>query len=184
MGFSTSRRTFLKSSLLTTLALSVPGAAFANFSIKKQLSGPLHLYNIHTGEAINTTFRDREGRYNPLALKELNWFLRCHYTDQQHTIDLKTLDFLDRLSARLGRKKEIHIISGYRSPEYNNYLLSLGHKVAKHSLHLEGRALDIRIPDTSLSNLRQAALSLHLGGVGYYPGEDFVHVDSGKFRTW
>lgn len=184
MHLRTSRRSFLKASLLATLAFLHPGKAQANFPTQKQPSGRLNLYNIHTGEKITATYRDPDGQYNSLAIKELNWLLRCHYTNEQRPIDLQTLDFLDLVNTRLGGNNEIHVISGYRSPKYNDYLLSQGHKVAKHSLHLEGRALDIRIPGTALANLQRTALSLGLGGVGYYPSGDFVHIDSGACRTW
>jgi len=185
MSLPTSRRSFLKVSLLTTLAFLSPEKALATFPTQQiQPSGRLNLYNIHTGEKINTTYRDPDGQYNPQAIRELNRLLRCHFTDEQHPIDIQTLDFLDLINSRLGRNNEIHIISGFRSPEYNNRLISLGHKVAKHSLHLEGRALDIRIPGTALATLQRTALSFRLGGVGYYPSSDFVHIDSGTFRTW
>lgn len=184
MRFPTSRRSFLKASLLTTLAFLHPGTAQANFSAENQPSGRLNLYNIHTGERLNAVYRDPDGQYNTQAINELNWLLRCHYTNEQHPIDPHTLDFLDLVNTRLGRNNEIHVISGYRSPKYNNHLLRLGHKVAKHSLHLEGRAIDLRIPGTALPTLQRTALSLRLGGVGYYPSEDFVHIDSGAFRTW
>jgi len=138
MRFPSSRRSFLKASLLTTLAFLHPETTWANFSPANQPSGRLNLYNIHTGEKINTTYRDLDGQYNPLAIDELNWLLRCHHTNEQHPIDLQTLDFLDLVNTRLGSNNEIHIISGFRSPKYNDYLISQGHKVAKHSLHLEG----------------------------------------------
>lgn len=184
MHLPNSRRSFLKASLLTTLALFHPGKAQANFSTENQVSGRLNLYNIHTGEKISAIYRNPNGQYNAQAINELNWLLRCHYTNEQHPIDLQTLDFLDLLNTRLGCTNEIHVISGFRSPKYNDYLISQGHKVARHSLHLEGRAIDIRIPGTALANLHRTALSLRIGGVGYYPSEDFVHIDSGAFRTW
>ena len=184
MHLPNSRRSFLKASLLTTIALLHPGKARANFPTEKQPSGRLNLYNIHTGEKINTTYRDPDGQYNTQAINELNWLLRCHYTNEQHPIALQTLDFLDLVNTQLGCNNEIHVISGFRSPKYNDYLISQGHKVAKHSLHLEGRAIDIRIPGTALANLHRTALSLRIGGVGYYPSGDFVHIDSGAFRTW
>lgn len=184
MHLPSSRRSFLKASLLTTLALLHPGKAQANFPMEPQPSGRLNLYNIHTGEKINATYRDPDGQYSTQAINELNWLLRCHYTNEQHPIDLQTLDFLDQVNCRLGSSNEIHVISGFRSPKYNDYLISQGHKVAKRSLHLEGRALDIRIPGMSLATLQRTALSLRIGGVGYYPSEDFVHIDSGAFRTW
>ncbi|MEN6376165.1 MAG: DUF882 domain-containing protein [Smithella sp.] len=185
MTLHISRRFFLKGTLLTTaLALFQPGKVLADISGERLPSGRLKLYNIHTGEKINTTYRDRDGQYNIQSIRELNWLLRCHYTDQQCPIDIKTIEFLDLVGTRLGCNDEIHVICGYRSPKYNNYLLSRGHKVAKYSLHLEGRALDIRIPGASLSVLRRTAISLHIGGVGYYPADDFIHIDSGAFRTW
>lgn len=186
MSFPTSRRFFLKAALLltTTFAFLHPAKALAGFSTEKKPPGRLNLYNIHTGEKIDTAYRDRDGQYDTRAIKELNWLLRCHHTDQQHPIDIKTLDFLSLIGTQFGCDNEIHVISGFRSWEYNNYLLSRGRRVAKHSLHLEGRALDIRIPGTALSALRRAALSLRMGGVGYYPSGDFVHIDSGAFRTW
>jgi uncharacterized protein YcbK (DUF882 family) len=156
----------------------------AGISGAKQPSGRLSLCNIHTGEKFNAPYRDRGGRYDTRALGELNWLLRCHHTDQQRPIDVNTLEYLDHVGTRLGGGKEIHVISGYRSPQYNDYLLSRGRSVAKQSLHLEGRALDIRIPGTALSLLRRTALSLRLGGVGYYPRGNFLHIDSGAFRTW
>jgi uncharacterized protein YcbK (DUF882 family) len=184
MHLPTSRRFFLKASLLTTLALLRPAKALASFSQGNQSFGRLNLYNTHTGEKFNAAYRDPDGEYNTQAIEELNWLLRCHHTNQQHPIDPQTLDFLDLVNTRLGGNNEIHIISAFRSPEYNNRLLRLGRKVAKHSLHLEGRALDIRIPGTSLASLQRAALSFRLGGVGYYPSSNFVHIDSGAFRTW
>jgi uncharacterized protein YcbK (DUF882 family) len=184
VSFHFSRRFFLRASLIATFAFLRPQHALARISAEKQLSGRLNLYNIHTGEKINTTYRDQDGEYSSQSIKELSRLLRCHYTDQEHPIDIRTLEFLDLVKARLGCTSEIHIICGYRSPLYNNYLLSHGHHVARHSLHLEGRALDIRVPGTALSVLRHTALSLRVGGVGYYPSEDFVHIDSGAFRTW
>jgi uncharacterized protein YcbK (DUF882 family) len=85
---------------------------------------------------------------------------------------------------KLGGKRDFHVISGYRSPAYNESLRQKGRGVAKHSLHIEGKAVDIRVPGVKLSNLRRAALSLQYGGVGYYPSTGFVHLDSGNFRTW
>jgi len=185
MTLHISRRFFLKGTLFTTaLALIQPGQVLANLSRERPPSGQLKLYNIHTGEKISTTYRNQNGQYDKQSIKELNWLLRCHYTDQQHPIDIKTIEFLDLVNTRLCCGREIHVISGYRSPTYNNYLLGRGRRVAKHSLHMEGRALDIRIPGTALSDVRRTAISLRMGGVGYYPGSDFVHIDSGAFRTW
>ncbi|OQX06799.1 MAG: hypothetical protein BWK76_25690 [Desulfobulbaceae bacterium A2] len=178
------RRSFLKASLFTTLALLHGKHGFAGLPAGTNRPTSLHLYNIHTGEQAQVPFRDEDGRHIRQGLDQLNWLLRCHYTNEQHPIDLHTLDFLKLVDNEMGGDNEIHVISGYRSPNYNKRLLERGHKVAKGSLHLSGRALDIRIPGTDLASLQQTALSLRLGGVGYYPADNFVHIDSGAFRTW
>ncbi len=98
-------------------------------------------------------------------------------------MDVQVIEFLNMVSKMTGPDKEIHIISGYRSPEYNQLLLSEGRHVAKNSMHLKGKAIDFNVPSLDLAALRQTALGLRYGGVGYYPG-DFVHIDSGRFRTW
>jgi uncharacterized protein YcbK (DUF882 family) len=85
---------------------------------------------------------------------------------------------------KLGGNRDFHVISGYRSPAYNERLRQEGRGVAKRSLHLEGKAIDVRVPGVKLNSLRRAALSLQYGGVGYYPRTEFVHLDSGQFRTW
>jgi uncharacterized protein YcbK (DUF882 family) len=169
---------------MASAALLLPGKALASPFTEMKPSGRLRLFNIHTYETINTAYRNRHGHYNFESIRKLNWILRCHHTNEQYPIDIRTLEYLDLVNTRLGGDKEIHVISGYRSPEYNNYLLSHGHRVGRHSLHLEGRAIDIRIPGVDLSDIHGTALSLHMGGVGYYPTSDFVHIDSGAFRTW
>ena len=116
--------------------------------------------------------------------EEINWLLRCHHSDEVHEIDVRTIEFLSMVDRKLGGNHGFHVISGYRSPAYNEWLRQAGRGVAKRSLHLEGRAIDVRIPGVPLANLRRAALSLEYGGVGYYPRTDFVHLDSGRIRTW
>jgi len=177
------RRTFLKASLMTALGLLVPGLSRAA-APQAIAPGRLSLYNIHTGEKAIVSYRDSDGGCDPQALAELNRLLRCHYTNEQHPIDLRALDFLDLLSAGLADGREIHVISGYRSPRYNEQLINAGRRVAQKSLHLSGRALDVRIPGVELAELRQAAMNLRLGGVGFYPADNFVHLDSGPFRFW
>lgn len=184
MSLTTTRRSFLKASLMASAAFLLPEKVLASPSMEIKPSGRLNLYNTHTFETVRTTYRNKHGHYDFQSIRKLNWLLRCHYTGDQYPIDIKTLEFLDVVSTQLGGDNEIHIISGYRSPEYNNYLLSNGHRVGRQSLHMEGRALDVRIPGISLSNLHSTALSLRIGGVGYYPTNDFVHIDSGAFRTW
>lgn len=146
--------------------------------------GRLTLRNVHTGERLAVTYRDQQGRYIRSALDAVNRLMRCHHTNKIHNIDVRTLEHLNLAARRAGTSREIHVVSGYRSPQYNELLRRQSRGVAKHSLHMEGRAIDFRIPGVSLSSLRRAAVSLAYGGVGYYPGSDFVHLDSGAFRTW
>ncbi|MFZ5765000.1 MAG: YcbK family protein [Thermodesulfobacteriota bacterium] len=180
------RRSFLKMSLLTAAALctgSTPAWA-RHVAGERKTAGRLRLRNTHTGERLVVTYRDRYGNYDQNALDELNWLLRCHYNNEVHPIDIRTIEFLNSLHKNIRGEHEIQVISGYRSPEYNALLRSKSRGVAKHSLHLEGKALDIRISDVRLSTLRKTALNLRMGGVGYYPKSGFLHIDSGSFRTW
>ena len=176
------RRIFLKTALAGALTLGGGRASFAKALLADK--GSLSLYNTHTKERLSVTFRRRDGTYDLDALHAVNWILRCHYTNQQTIMDVNTIEYLSLVDKRLGGGNEIHIISGYRSPAYNSLLLSNKQQVAKHSLHLEGRAIDIAIPGINLGTVRHTAVALQLGGVGYYPGEGFVHIDSGNIRTW
>jgi len=176
------RRTFLQTALAGALAFGAGGTSFAKALLAEK--GSLSLYNTHTAERLSVTFRNTDGTYDIDALNAVNWILRCHFTNQQTVMDVNTIEFLNLVDNRLGGGNEIHIISGYRSPTYNSLLSSNGRHVAKQSLHLVGKALDIAIPGTDLHTVRRTAVALKLGGVGYYPGAGFVHIDSGKFRTW
>jgi uncharacterized protein YcbK (DUF882 family) len=110
--------------------------------------------------------------------------MRCHYTNQITVMDINAIEYLNLVDKKLGGGHEIHIISGYRSPTYNSLLAQNGRHVARHSLHRVGQAIDIAIPGIPLDKIRHTAVALQLGGVGYYPGAGFVHIDSGKIRTW
>jgi uncharacterized protein YcbK (DUF882 family) len=146
--------------------------------------GKLTLFNTHSHEKLTIDYRDPAGNYNLNALNSLNWILRCHYTEAVANMDIRVIEYLNTVDKELGGGNEFHIISGYRSPEYNGLLRREGHHVARHSLHLEGKAIDISVPGVALNKLRKTALNLQYGGVGYYPGAGFVHLDSGNFRTW
>ncbi len=178
-----SRRRFLKASFFGVCSLFCKPASAALF-LAGLPEGRLSLYNVHTNEKLGVTYRDATGRYDDEALNELDHFLRCHYTGESIKMDVAAIEFLNTVCKKLGGNREIRIISGYRSPEYNRLLLMEGRGVVKNSLHLQGKAIDFNIPCVSLENIRQTALSLRLGGVGYYPKSDFVHVDSGRFRYW
>ncbi len=180
-----SRRSFLKGSLIGALMLFGSSPAFASeFTTEETSEGRLSLFNIHSRERVQVTYRDKAGNYDFEALNRINWILRCHFTGEVATMDIRALEFLNDVDKKLGGNHEIHIISGYRSPRYNCLLLQEGHKVARHSLHMEGKAIDIQIPRVGLDKVRKVALNMRSGGVGYYPDAGFVHIDSGNFRIW
>lgn len=143
----------------------------------------LAFHNLHTGEKLTVTYWEH-GRYLPDALSEVNHVLRDHRANEVHPIDPDLLDTLDALQQRLDTQATFEVISGYRSPETNRRLRAQGRNVAVYSLHMEGEAIDIRVPGRDLSQVRDAALSLQKGGVGYYPRSQFVHVDVGNVRSW
>jgi uncharacterized protein YcbK (DUF882 family) len=179
-----SRRDFFKISFCAaTLAFLRPRLSWGSASVSPS-AVPLSLFNTHTGERLSVAYRTPAGAYDPTALSQLDHLLRCHYTNDVHPIDPRTLDYLSVLDQQLGGGHDIHIISAYRSPRYNALLRSKGHGVADKSLHLQGRALDVRIPGVPLDRLKETALLLGRGGVGFYPRPDFVHIDSGPFRRW
>ena len=186
------RRRFDRRAILKAAAggafLLLWGKAFPRLAAAGAVSpcpeGRLSLFNTHTGERLSVDYRDGRGEYNPEAVSAMNRILRCHYTQQVAEMDLRVIDFLNAVDRSLGGGNDIHIVSGFRSPEYNEKLVRQGKGVARHSLHLQGKAIDFRIPKVSLPSLREAALRLQEGGVGYYPGSGFVHIDSGRFRTW
>jgi len=144
----------------------------------------LALVHTHTRERIDLVFAVDQ-RYDPAALAQLNRFLRDHYNGDIGNIDPRVFDQLHRVRQMLGSTGAFDIISGYRSPATNASLREKrGGGVARHSLHMEGRAIDVRLPGASLADLRDAALSLRAGGVGFYPREQFVHLDTGRLRNW
>jgi uncharacterized protein YcbK (DUF882 family) len=118
------------------------------------------------------------------GLAALNRFLRDHRTGDIHPIDPGLLDILADLHAAVGASGAFHVISGYRSPRTNAALRERSRGVAAGSLHVEGRAIDVRLDGVDCSVLRDAAISLRRGGVGYYAASDFVHLDTGRVRTW
>jgi uncharacterized protein YcbK (DUF882 family) len=146
----------------------------------------LRLHHLHTGEDIDVVYRVGD-TYLPAALDRLNYFLRDHRTQSESSYDPKEFDLLHSLMTRLGRPNGvIDIVCGYRTPWSNNFLRrdSASTGVAEHSQHMLAKAIDIRVPGVRTAKLRDAALSLHGGGVGYYPVNQFVHVDVGPVREW
>jgi uncharacterized protein YcbK (DUF882 family) len=144
----------------------------------------LRLYHTHTDERIDLVYRIGD-TYIPSALKRLDEFLRDHRTGDVIQLDQRVFDLLHDLTFAIGRPDaEINIICGYRTSWSNEFLRRTTVGVASHSLHMQGEAIDIRIPGIATSALRDVALGLHRGGVGYYPGSRFVHVDVGRVRRW
>lgn len=143
----------------------------------------LSFYNLHTGEQLRTVYWQR-GNYVRPALAEINHILRDYRTNQVKPIDPKLLDLLHRLQGVLETREPYQVVSGYRSAKTNAALAAHSDGVAKHSLHVKGQAIDVRLESRDTAHLHLAALSLRGGGVGYYPKADFVHVDVGKVRSW
>ena len=144
----------------------------------------LRLYHTHTGEHLDVVYR-RGDEYSTDAEAQLDHFLRDHRTGDVKHYDPHVFDILSDLAASVGHSNaEIQIICGYRSSWSNEFLRARSSGVAKNSLHLEAHAIDIRIPGVDVLTLRNAALALGRGGVGYYPRSAFVHVDTGRVRTW
>jgi uncharacterized protein YcbK (DUF882 family) len=146
----------------------------------------LRFYHTHTGERLDVVYR-RGDQYIPEALEELDHFLRDHRTGDVRQFDPRLFDLLYDLTASLGDSGgEIDVICGYRTPWSNEFLRtrSAHTGVAEHSLHMQAEAIDIRLPGIPTSELRDAALRLQRGGVGYYRDSDFVHVDVGRVRHW
>jgi uncharacterized protein YcbK (DUF882 family) len=159
--------------------LSFPAAAARRIMQPRTLA----FQNLHTGERLSTVYW-ADGRYLPEAIRHINWLLRDFRTDETHPMDPALLDLLTDLHAHLETREPFHVISGYRSPQTNAMLARVSDGVAQASFHLQGRAIDIRVPGRRLKHVRDAALSLRSGGVGYYPQSDFVHVDTGPIRRW
>lgn len=173
------RRSFLRTIAMAApaLALPVPGLAAPRASRR------LRFDHLHTGEKLDVEYMTA-GAYVPDALSSIDTLLRDFRTGQQHRIDPALLDLLHALTGATGTSRPFEVISGYRSPKTNAQLRSRSHGVASASLHMQGMAIDIRLGDVELGRLRDAARALKRGGVGYYQASDFVHVDTGRVRTW
>lgn len=143
----------------------------------------LAFYHTHTAERLEVVYREG-GQYLPDALATVNHYLRDFRSGDTHPIDPALLDVLSDVQSLTGREGRFEVISAYRSPHTNAMLASRSGGVADRSLHIQGQAIDVRLPGLKTSELRRAALQLRAGGVGYYPGSDFVHLDTGRVRSW
>lgn len=175
-----SRRRFLRQAAGAAAGLLIVPA---HASLPRQDPRVLSLRNLHTGEKLTRTYW-AHGEYLVEPLADIDHLLRDHRSDQSHPMDPQLLDLLHRLQHKVGSVKPFEIISGYRSPKSNAMLRGKSSGVAKKSLHMQGKAIDVRLPGQDLHKLRQAALSLKAGGVGYYPKSNFLHIDTGRVRHW
>lgn len=176
-----SRRTLLGAGIGAAAALAFASPVEA--AVRAMPERALHLYNIHTGEWLKTVYW-ADGRYIAKSLSQISSLLRDHRSGDTHPMDPRLLDLLAATHRRLGNRGAVHIVSGYRSPATNAILAASTDGVAQGSLHMSGRAVDIRIPGANTRTLGRAAKSLKGGGVGTYPGSKFVHLDTGKIRYW
>ncbi|HVZ98691.1 MAG TPA: DUF882 domain-containing protein [Caulobacterales bacterium] len=143
----------------------------------------LSLINLHTGDTFNDAYWEN-GAYVPEAMGAINHVMRDHRSGDVHAIDPILIDLLVDLNGRIGSHAPFQIISGYRSPATNAAMHERSAGVASHSLHMDGKAIDVRVRGVELAHLRDTALLMRQGGVGYYPTSDFVHLDTGRVRRW
>ena len=177
-GSWTRRRLFLGA-----LALGCVGAVGAVGARDAQQRCSLELKNLHTGEVLKVAF-DRDAGPAAEDLRKLQHLLRDYRVDEEHAMDPALYGLLCDLAEAAGYPARYEVISGYRSPRTNKKLHDAGHQVAEHSQHMEGHAIDVRLVGCDLVRFRDIALQARRGGVGYYPGSKFVHVDTGRVRTW
>jgi uncharacterized protein YcbK (DUF882 family) len=171
---------------LVVLSLLAPQARALDLSQTKQTEYRLRLYHTHTREHLDIVYR-RGDTYLPVALDQLDHYLRDHRTGEVHHFDPRLFDLLHDLTSKLNDAGgEIDVICGYRTPWSNEFLRTRNAHtgVARHSLHMQAEAIDIRLPGIATSTVRDAALRMQRGGVGYYRASDFVHVDVGPVRRW
>lgn len=145
--------------------------------------GVLPLYNVFSKEMDEIRYRDAKGNYDDEALAEIDRLLACHSNNEGIPMSLKLIELLDHLQDHFNASR-IDVISGYRSPEYNVSLRKRNRRVARQSMHLRGRAVDVKFQGVNSREIRNYAVSLQAGGVGYYGRNRFVHIDTGPVRTW
>ncbi len=180
-----SRRSFLGIGIITAISCVLPSQALAVMEEFIFFERSLSFYNLHTKEDLQTIYY-RDGEYLPEALADINHIMRDHYCGAVKPIDTKLLDILYaiRIRLNLAPREPFHIISGYRTARTNEMLSKRNSSVSRKSLHIKGKAVDIRLPGHRLQDVRRAAYELKSGGVGYYPKSKFVHLDAGRVRYW
>ena len=177
------RRRFLKIGAQTALCSVFPVSAMASIDRLLMPERNLFLFNTHTGEKLDVCYYS-QGQYQPEALENINYIFRDYRTGEIRPIRKELLNLLYSISKKLDQTTRFHIISGYRSSRTNAKLRKKDKYVARNSLHIQGEAADIRVPDYDTRWLRKICMTLQAGGVGYYRKSDFVHVDIGPVRYW
>lgn len=173
------RRDFLRAAGAVAASLGPVAGACARAAETRSLS----FVHTHTGETLSAVYF-QSGAYRPGGLQRINHVLRDFRTDETHVIDPRVLDILFDLQVLMNRDEPYQVISGYRSPHTNAVLHSRSTGVAEHSLHMQGQAIDVRVSGFPTRRLRELALQIGRGGVGFYPQSDFVHLDCGRVRFW
>jgi len=189
------RRTFLRATLCALPAVVIAGRSFAEAPVggssdqagaavaPAPVARSLTFTNTHTLETMSAVF-SRGGAYETSGLALFDHVLRDHRTGDSHAMDPGLYDILYELAERAGAEPHFEIISGFRSPETNKTLRKASKGVAKNSLHMQGKAIDLRLHGVDTARLHALALEMKRGGVGYYPASDFIHVDTGRVRSW
>lgn len=181
------RRTFLKSGLtLSAAAFLSVGSVTPALALPSGGEYRISLKNAHTDETFVGTYRVGN-KYLPQAFERINYVLRDFRANEVFPIDPRAIDIIAMVHKMSGAKVPYSVLSGYRNPKTNAMLREGGGSrtgVAKHSLHMSGQAIDVRMENFSTARLRDLAKQLHAGGVGYYPRSGFVHMDSGTVRAW
>ena len=177
------RRQLLKSGVCAAALSIVPYKSFANKLTSFPDEKKLNFYNIHTGESLKAMYCSR-GEFIEESLKDINYIMRDYRTNEIKKIDVRLLDLLYDIKNALDTEYAFHIVSGYRTAKTNRLLRKLTKGVSKNSLHMHGKAVDIRVPYQDTEAVKNAAVKHRRGGVGYYPDSDFVHVDVGEIHYW
>lgn len=181
--YQADRRSFLKAGIASAAVLGFWLPSLGHAAAPAAAGREINLLNQHTGEKFSGEYW-YNGKYLPDAFGEIKNLMRDHRSNEKFPIDPRLMDILYVLNHRIGNKTPFNVISGYRCPTTNAMLRRTTEGVARNSLHMTGQAVDLRLPGTRLDTVRNMAQEMKSGGVGYYPDSDFVHIDTGRVRTW
>lgn len=182
--FNAGRRNILKYGMAGVIGAAIPLTLGEEaFGARNLATRRVSFSQYHTGESFSGVYRVGN-KYLPEAFERLNYVLRDHRTSEIFPMDPRVIDIISLIQEKSERDKPLEILSGYRSPRTNAMLRGASTGVAKNSLHMYGQAIDVRMPGYSTRKLRSHARSLRAGGVGFYAKSDFIHVDTGKVRSW